>query len=252
MADLAHRFSKLLEQARVDENILAFWLDGSRGKERATAHSDYDCTMIVTDAVSDAYQTRLAFSGASGIDLTVMTLDQFRAEAAWGSSDTWKRYNFAHLTPLVDKTGSIPALFEDKARVPPADVEPFVRAAIDHAVNQIYRALKCLRDGDRAAARLEAAEITAPLLDALFALHSGRLRPYYKYLAWELTAHPLEHCPWTAEALVSLLLEFASDPDPSRLSACAKAFEGLCRGLEFGEVFDAWGDTLPSILGANP
>jgi hypothetical protein len=33
--------------------------------------------------------------------------------------------------------------------------------------------------------------MTAPLLDALFALNGGRLRPYYKYLTWELTTPPV-------------------------------------------------------------
>ena len=31
-----------------------------------------------------------------------------------------------------------------------------------------------------------------PFFDAVFALHDGRLRPYYKYLRWELETWPLD------------------------------------------------------------
>jgi hypothetical protein len=112
--------------------------------------------------------------------------------------------------------------------VPPPVIDSFIRAAIDHVINQVFRALKCLRDGDAPAARLEAAEMTAPLLDALFALNGGRLRPYYKYLTWELTTHPLEHCPWGAEELVTKLVEFASRPDSTQLQTFARNLSGHC------------------------
>jgi hypothetical protein len=228
MAELDDRFSELLERMWIDDNVLAFWLDGSRGKDQATADSDYDCTMIVRDAVWRDYHARHASAGRSGIDLTVLTLGQFRSEAAWGSPDAWKRYNFAHLTPLIDRTGSIQMLFDEKAHVPPPVIDSFIRAAVDHVINQVFRALKCLRDGDAPAARLEAAEVTAPLLDALFALNGGRLRPYYKYLTWELTMHTLEHRPWGAEELVTKLVEFASRPDSTQTRSSPRNLSGHC------------------------
>jgi hypothetical protein len=134
--------------------------------------------------------------------------------------------------------------------VPPPVIDSFIRNAIDHVINQVFRALKCLRDGGAPAARLEAAEMTA-LLDVLFALNGGRLRPYYKYLTWELTTHPLEHCPWGAEELVTKLVEFSSRPDSTQLQTFAAQFERTLRAHGFGEVFDDWGDALPWILGAS-
>jgi hypothetical protein len=160
MAELDDRFSELLERMWIDDNVLAFWLDGSRGKDQATADSDYDCTMIVRDAVWRDYHARHASAGRSGIDLTVLTLGQFRSEAAWGSPDAWKRYNFAHLTPLIDRTGSIQMLFDEKAHVPPPVIDSFIRAAVDHVINQVFRALKCLRDGDAPAAVTNGAKLS--------------------------------------------------------------------------------------------
>ena len=37
-----------------------------------------------------------------------------------------------------------------------------------------------------------------PFFDAAFALHGGRLRPYYKYLRWELETWPLTQLPTAA------------------------------------------------------
>src|SRR5690348_13694341 len=184
-------FDELHALAQSDPNVLAFWLDGSRGKGRATAHSDFDCTMIVRDGCESEYRTRLA--GKRGvIDCRVMTLSEFRRHAEWGGPTQYDRYNFARLKVLIDKTGEAQSLIDEKGRVPADCVRGFIDASLDHAINQIYRARKCLRDGDATAARLEAAEAVGPLLDAIFAINGGRLRPYYKYLAWELETHPLE------------------------------------------------------------
>jgi hypothetical protein len=57
----------------------------------------------------------------------------------------------------------------------------FVRGHLDGYINQVYRSLKCYRDGRAAGARLEAADSVRPMLDVMFGLH-GRLRPYCKYL----------------------------------------------------------------------
>lgn len=48
-------FDQIVQDAFNGPNILAFWLDGSRGKGVITRDSDYDCTMIVRDEVLDAY-----------------------------------------------------------------------------------------------------------------------------------------------------------------------------------------------------
>lgn len=244
MSQASERFEALLTEAREDPDILAFWLDGSRGKGRATAHSDHDCTLIVTSSAWPARHER--WPETRGLDLTVWTLSQFEAAAGWGLPDAWRRYNYAYLTPLVDKTGRIAALMAEKACVPADKLDGFVRASLDHFTNQVYRALKCLRDGDATAARLEAAEASGPLLDALFALNGGRLRPYYKYLAWELEAHPLARCPWPAETMPALLAGLAQ-ADANNLRSLFNAAEGQFRETGYGVVFDAWGDALPYI-----
>ncbi|HUO12295.1 MAG TPA: hypothetical protein VMU37_06015 [Caulobacteraceae bacterium] len=242
----------LLRRAEQDPDILAFWLGGSRGKGQATAHSDYDCGMIVSDAPSDTLMRDLADLRRRGLDLAVMTLGAFERHAAWGSPEAWDRYSYVRLKALVDKTGRAQPLIDTKARVPAAEVASFIHASLDHAINQAYRGLKCLRDGDAAASRLEAAEGVRPFLDATFALHGGRLRPYYKYLDWELRAEPLSKLPVASEALLRRLadtLEPGGAVALSRLLAdCRLAFAAAGHSA----AFDGWGSQLEWILTWRP
>ena len=248
MTHASKLFEALQRQAREDPNVLALWLGGSRGKGLVTAHSDYDCVLIVTDEAYAEYRDRWPARDRSGLDLQIMTLGQFEAASRWGQSDAWDAYSYAYVVPLVDKTGRIAGMMRDKARVPDAEVAPFISACLDHFTNQIYRALKCRRDGDPIAARLEAAEAVAPLLNAVFALNGGRLRPYYKYLAWELNNHPLDRAPWTADDLPTQMAALSVGDD----NTCREVFvvaERFFRLAGFGAVFDAWGDALDWMLG---
>ncbi|WP_148613148.1 hypothetical protein [Nocardioides rubriscoriae] len=61
---------------------------------------------------------------------------------------------------------------------------------LDGFVNFAYRALNSDRDGRPLERRLDSAEAVAWLLDTVFVME-GRVRPYNKYLAWELHEHPL-------------------------------------------------------------
>ncbi len=243
-------YADLLRFAEMDPRILAFWLDGSRGKGWATEYSDYDCTLIVAEDAFEVVGAELGVKDAAilgwrgvGIDLNLMTLPMFETHAAWGSAGAWERYNFTHLTALVDKTGRIQPMIDVKGRVPPDAVAPFIHASLDHFLNQLYRGLKCLRDGDPAASRLEAAEGIAPFLDALFALHGGRLRPYYKYLAWELETRPLYLAPWSAAETMQRVMAVLGPDSATALQRLLVETETIFRSGGYGGAFDGWGAT---------
>ncbi len=235
----------LLELAEASSEALAFWLTGSRGKGRETAASDYDCVLIVRDEVLDAWCARHAGRARGQTDCTVKTLEGLRAHAAWGGPDAWDRYSYAHVRVLVDRTlGLCQQIIDEKACVPTSEVAGFIDLSLDHYLNQTYRALKCLRDGLPLAARLEAAEAIAPLLDALFALDGGRLRPFYKYLEWELAGHPLA----TGQAL-ALKTPALLDPDAEVLKGLLRDIDPLFRAAGHGAVFDGWGTDLTWMRG---
>ncbi|MGA0600414.1 hypothetical protein ACO2Q3_06875 [Caulobacter sp. KR2-114] len=238
-------FARLLAEAQGSPEVLGLWLGGSRGKGRATARSDYDLGLVLQDGRHPPWRARLA--AIPGFDAQVFDHAGFAAYAAWGGPQAWDRYSFAHVRALIDRTGDIQALIDAKAAVPPDQVFAFIDAALDRFVNQLYRACKCLRDGDALASRLEAAQAPDAFLDAVFALHGGRLRPYAKYLAWELTEHPLSHAPWPAVDLLALLDQALSPIPVPALQALLAGLEPLARAAGHGGVLDAWGEVLPLV-----
>jgi len=254
----AETYAALLQRAKDDPVVLAFWLGGSRGMGRPTRYSDYDCTFIVDEVAYPAFCAEFGLSEPfqadwrPGIDLAVQTFPMLEAAADWSSDQQGYRYGYAHLTATIDKTGRAQRLIEDKARVPTEAVPAFIHASLDHAINQAYRALKCLRDRDPAASRLEAAEAIAPFLDAAFALHERRLRPYYKYLRWELETFPLERLPFGAGEMMERLAELLSDRPAPALSRLLADSLAAFRAAGHAAAFDGWGAKLAWILAGDP
>ncbi len=244
-SDADAAFAGLLADAQASPDVLGFWLGGSRGKGRITDHSDYDVGLVVTDGRQGAWRARLA--AMDSFDAQVFDHAGFAAYAAWGGPQAWDRYSFAHVRALIDRTGDIQALIDAKATIPADQVPSFTDAALDLFANQLYRACKCLRDGDPLASRLEAAQAPEAFLDALFALAGGRLRPYPKYLAWELREWPLAGAPWGADELLALL-DAALGPTPiPALQAMLAGLEPMARSAGHGDVLDAWDDGLALV-----
>ena len=68
-------------------------------------------------------------------------------------------------------------------------------------MNFACRSLKSHRDGRPLESRLDAVESLPWLMDVVFTL-AGRVRPYNKYLPWELREHPLAVPEWSAETFL--------------------------------------------------
>jgi hypothetical protein len=219
---------------------------------RETEHSDYDCQVILDDAAPAQVRGEIEALAQPGLDLGVVTLSEFEQYAAWGSAEAWARYGHAHLRAIVDKTGRAQPLIDAKGCVPAAAAPAFVAASLDHVLNQLYRGLKCLRDGDPLASRLEAAQAVAPFLDAVFALHGGRLRPYYKYLTWELETYPLERLPFDSRELPARLQGVLGGDAAFALQSLVAATQGMFRSAGRDPVFDAWGEARDWMLTWRP
>ncbi|UMX48220.1 MAG: DUF4037 domain-containing protein [Candidatus Nealsonbacteria bacterium DGGOD1a] len=238
-------FNKVLEEAKNDPNILAFWLDGSRGKGIIKhAESDYDCMMIVADEVLNEYKSRYEKIGNPVFELGVMTLNEFKKFAAWDSDMVWYRYNYVGIKPpLVDKTGQIKKLFDEKASIPENVKRKFISDALDYYVNEVYRSLKCFRDGQIVGARLEASESMLPLLNTVFAIH-GRLRPYYKYYEWELRNYPLSKLSISGDEFTKQILIILGNADIKVQQKLLMEIENITRKEGYGDVWDSWGDKI--------
>ena len=252
--EAAETYAALLKRAQNDPAVLAFWLGGSRGMGRPTEHSDYDCFFIVAEDAYEAFKADIGLAGhfrmdwRPGIDLIATNFPMFEAFANWGTSDAVHRYAFAHLKALVDKTGRAQPMIEAKACVPAAEVAGFIEASLDHLINQLYRALKCLRNGDPFASRLEAAQAVTPFLDAAFALHGGRLRPYYKYLQWELETYPLDRLGLDAGDLTQRLAAVLGENGGLALRDLVAKTLPAFRRAGYTASIDGWGEAMDWML----
>jgi hypothetical protein len=101
---------------------------------------------------------------------------------------------------------------------------------LDGYINSLYRSLKSHRDGRPELAHLDAAESVPYLLTALFAL-DRRVRPYNKYLRWELERHPLSDPRWSVNLLLVDLRRIIADGDPSAQPATASGPRGPFSGV---------------------
>lgn len=231
------QFASLLDHARDDPSIVGLLLAGSRGMDfYVTPESDYDAYVILEDGrLLDEYAERFPSAHGDPVEYILVSLESFRAHALPGTPSRWNAYTFAHIEPLIDKLdGEIARIAAAKTLPAPQDAAEF----LDGYVNQYYRAKKNLSAGRALEAHLDAAESIRWLLDFLFAAH-GRVRPFNKWLPWELEHHPLEE-PWHVGVLprVEAILTTGSSDEQRRMF---REVEALARVRGLGEVVDSWG-----------
>lgn len=235
-------FERLVEEAQRDRNVVGLFLGGSRGKGRETKDSDYDTYVIVRDGVVKAFRRKYGRRSSPLIEISVMSESEFRAHAALDGPDAANRYDFAHVKALLDRNGRIQSLLEEKGRIPRNRVRAYVSSHLDAYVSAVYRSFKYWQDGDSFPARLEAAESISLLLDAVFAIDGGRLRPYYKYLRWELETFTLASFPMTPTQLRATILRILTTGDSESQRKLFLAAERTARRAGYGKVFDNWAD----------
>jgi hypothetical protein len=180
------------EKARNDDRILGVILGGGRGKGAASENSDYDVILITTDEGFEGIKND--YPKTEYIDSLPHSLSEFREHARIGSATQYDKYTFTHNIAVIDKTGEIQKLIDEKGRLEPEDARKIASNALGGYLNQIHRSLKNLRDGNELAGRLDANESIPLLLQFIFAVEN-RVCPYNKFLVWELTNYPLIKFP---------------------------------------------------------
>jgi predicted nucleotidyltransferase len=220
---------QVLARAAADPGVRGVILTGSRARGTETARSDYDVTVVVAEQAQPWRHT----TRTSTLDEVVCTV-----EALADTSVHWMRYGFRGAKVLLDRLdGRISELVDRQATFTAAEAADHVRASLDGYVNQLYRCAKSRRDGHLDAALLDEMESVPWLLETVFALH-GRIRPYNKYLRWELDTFPLPG-PWNA----------ALTPDHVA-TAARRLFpevEALARAQGHADLLDDWGDDIELI-----
>ena len=233
-------------QADHGDGLLGLVLSGSAARGMATERSDLDVYVVLTDeAALDRTTTR-----TPAVDEIPLGLSELEDISPFGTEGWWFRWAFAWTPTLLDRTGGrIPKACHRQATLSDDEAETVLleHDRLDGWVNYAYRALKSDRDDRPLERRLDAAESMPWLLDVVFALE-GRVRPYHKYVPWELRTHPLRD--WPADVLLPLLMR-TLDGDPAairetftRVQAGCAAFDSSRGHHRTGSMIESWGDEL--------
>jgi hypothetical protein len=216
-------YADLLRRCETDPEVVGVILSGSHARDMATEQSDFDVYVVVSE-----HNGRWSTSRTPEVDAAVISVEDLA-----DVSNRWQRYSYRGARVLLDRLGGrIAELVHAQATLTPTESDAWVREQLDGYVNFIYRAAKSRRDGRPELADLDEIEAAPWFLWTLFALY-GRIRPYNKFLRWELDTRPLP-APWTAGHLIKSLTE--------RPSMLFPELEHVARAKGFGDVLDAWGD----------
>ena len=233
-------YESLLEAARGDERVVGLVLTGSRGRGVLVREgSDWDVRVVVRDDALDECRRRYETPHGSQVEAAVLPLSEFARAGLPGSGSEWDRYSYVRAQVPLDRDGVVTGLVAAKAALAPDEARGLAVAALDAYVNAYFRSAKCLRLGLDLEAQLDAAESVPPFLTALFAVH-GRVRPFNKFLRWELEAFPLGEETWRADTLLPRLAEIAATADAAAQQALFRDAERLARGRGLGDVIDGW------------
>jgi predicted nucleotidyltransferase len=229
------KFDETLTRLIADPAVIAVILTGSAARGMATVHSDHDVIVVVRE-YDDAHPRTTYHSPE--IDEIVYDLEDLADST--DPAYQWARWQFRGAQILLDRTDNEIAPLIEKQAVPTPEARDAAREALDGYINQIYRAAKNRRDGRLIQAQLDTMESVAWCLKAIFALH-GRLRPYNKYLLWELKNHPLG-APWDADTIPDRIAQ-----DPAELF---DDIETLARTRGHGDVIDGWDESEIELIRA--
>ena len=233
-------YDELVELGRDDDAIVGLILTGSRGRGYAvTDDADWDVRLVVHDEVADDYRARYATAHGSLVEVVVLSRTEFEAAGAIGSATEWDRYSYVDAEVVVDDPGgTVLRLMREKSALPPDDALAIAAERLDDCVNCLYRAAKNARSGLEQEGRLDAAESIPPLLDFLFAVE-GRVRPFNKFLRFELERRPFQDPAFAVESLL-MRLTALSCGDPVEQRRTFRDVEELARRHGLGDVIDGW------------
>jgi hypothetical protein len=220
-------FDDLLEVARSRDEVIGLYVFGSRGRNfMVDERSDWDvCVVLESREACEEFEREFPFAHGSRVEIVTATLDEMR-----GNRSEHGRYAAAHADVVLDKTaGELTRVVTEQESLPDGSRDAIVREALDDYINQTYRSL-------RYGTRLDAMEAVPPALRTIFALEN-RVRPYNKYLEWELRQHPVE--AWTADELLPLL-DRVLVGEPAAQHELFRRIEEPARREGFGDVVDGW------------
>ena len=183
--------------------------------------------------------------------MVVLSLAEFEQAGEVGTESAWDRYSYVGAEIVIDKDdGHIAEVIKAKSTLPSAVAHSVAAEYLDDYVNSYYRAAKNLRSGLVFEADLDAAASVGAALSFLFAAHE-RVRPFNRFLRWELEQYPLPGDLWTAESLLPRLQVILASGDIGEQQRLFRDIERLARSHGFENVIEGWEPDVAWLRGGG-
>ena len=241
-AAIERAYDEFLTAARVDDNVVGVVLSGSRAAGAfVTDRSDFDVFVILRKP-----DHRRKFVYASAVEQVTLTVEDFETYALPGGRDAWNRPAFLFARVELDRLdGAIERMVERKRRLTADETRALAAESLDDYINTLFRSLRNLEAGRDLEGRLDGIETIAPMLRAIFELH-GRVRPFNKWLRYDLEREPLEF-----DGLLEHVERIRGDPDLDGQRAAFRDVERFARAKGQGGVVDGWEPNVPWLRGGG-
>lgn len=203
-------YEAYLQKAKSDDRIIGIILAGGRGKGAFSENSDYDVILVTTDEGFES--VKKDYPKTEYIDSLPHAISEFREHAKTGTRTQYDKYTFTHNTAILDKTGEMQKLIDEKGTFESDKVQKIAHDALGGYLNLLHRSLKNLRDGNVLAGHLDATETIPRILTFIFAIEN-RVRPYNKFLVWELENHPLTKLPINSSDFIAKIKMITENAD---------------------------------------
>ena len=241
-------YRRLLARAKADDDVLGLVLVGSRAHGASVEEdSDWDARLIVADDRVTEVGARYGTRRGGPVEVALLSRSSFLSLAEPDSPLAWDRYSYARGQVALDKLdGAVQAVVAELTTLPRPVATALAADALDGYINSYYRALKDLRAGLLTEAHLDGNESIPPLLTALFAMHR-RVRPFNKWLGWELDHFPVPGAVWSGQQLLPRLAAQLATFDPAASASLFRDVESLVRAHGLGHVIDSWAPDVPLL-----
>lgn len=203
-------YDACLKKAKDDSRIIGVILAGGRSKGVVSENSDYDVMLITTDEGLDSVKTD--YPKSEYIDSLPHAISEFGEHAKIGTETQYDKYTFAHTKAIIDKTGDIQKLIDKKGILKESEAEKIARSALGGYLNALHRSLKNIRDKNILAGHLDATETIPEMLTFIFAIEN-RVRPFNKFLVWELENYPLTKLTISASDFIAKIQTISQSAD---------------------------------------
>jgi hypothetical protein len=240
--ELNDKYQLILKESQEDDQILGLFFGGARGKseEFLTENSDMDIYVIISDNADEELIEKINnLQATEKFDLNVLKISEFIHYADWGTEKDWNRYNFTHNKAIIDKTGEIQKLMDEKGKLPNEVQRRVIEDLLDNYINSLYRSVKYFRDGNNLSAYIDATETLPNLMTALYALE-GRIKPYNKYFKWELENFPLKFLPWPVEEFIADYKHILETGDIETQKKIYKEIKRIFTERGYQKPFEEW------------